>query len=52
MAFMGPKTSNTKKKSGYMVAYPPTFPDMAHGGHATSGHPAQAKLKGTIKKPK
>ena len=51
MSFMGPKINSTKKKSGKLVGYAPEIPDMGHGGHAKTGHPAAKNIAGSIKKP-
>ena len=46
-----PKVNSIKKASGKMVGYPPTFPEMGHGGKATLGHPASKTKLGNTKKP-
>jgi hypothetical protein len=51
MAFMGPKVNSIKKKSGKLCGYPPEIPDMGHGGHAKTGHPAATNIHGKIVKP-
>ena len=52
MAFLAPKYNSTKKKSSKLVGHAPVIPDLGHGGHALTGHPAAKNIAGSIRKPK